>query len=306
MLFSLAGKAPLRMGHMRINRFYEYMFNIIPLIIIIISLTIIIAIVVRKFSVLAALDTSTIQAEREAKFKEQIIGNRIKRNFYKYFLKINNLARPAGKAIAGLFKWLYNKLIDLKDYKEEELAAQDSPQAVSKLFVEIEELIKQDKLHDAEEKYIEIIGRDSQNLKAFSGLGDLYFEQKNLDEARQTYLHALKLSEQNFDQAAKAQKRQDAGLAPTTEIQDNTTELAGIYFDLACVNRAAENLKEATENINKALKLEPNNPRYLDTWLEISIINKDKGSALDAYGRLKKVNPENQKLAQIKKEINEL
>ena len=217
---------------------------------------------------------------------------------------------PANKQIAmqnwKIFELINNKLIDLKDYKEEELAAQDSPQAVSKLFVEIEELIKQDKLHDAEEKYIEIIGRDSQNLKAFSGLGDLYFEQKNLDEARQTYLHALKLSEQNFDQAAKAQKRQDAGLAPTTEIQDNTTELAGIYFDLACVNRAAENLKEATENINKALKLEPNNPRYLDTWLEISIINKDKGSALDAYGRLKKVNPENQKLAQIKKEINEL
>lgn len=284
------------------------MFNIIPLIVILISLAVIIAIVARKFSVLAALDTGTIQAEREAKFKEQIIGKRIKRNFYKYYVKIKNVVRPAGKAIAGLFKWLYSKLIDLKDNNKEreELAVQDSGQAASRLFMEIDDLIKQDKLHDAEQKYIEIIGLDSQNLKAFLGLGDLYFGQKNLDEAKQTYLHALKLSEQNFDQAAKAQKLHQAGLTPATEIQDNTTPLAGIYFDLACVDKAAENYKKALENIKKALKLEPNNPRYLDTWLEISIINKDKGGALDAYGRLKEANPENQKLAEIKAEIDKL
>jgi hypothetical protein len=59
-------------------------------------------------------------------------------------------------------------------------------------------------------------------------------------------------------------------------------------------------------NARKALEIEPNNPRYLDTILEISIIKKDKVLANETYKRLKEVNPENQKLAEIKEEIAEL
>ena len=43
------------------------MYNVLPLLIILFSLTSIIIIVVRKFSVLASLDIETIQSEKEAK-----------------------------------------------------------------------------------------------------------------------------------------------------------------------------------------------------------------------------------------------
>ena len=72
------------------------MYNIIPLFLILISLFAIIIIIIRKFSVLASLDVSTIQSEKEAMFKEQIIGNRLKRNIIRYTSKIKNFLKPAG------------------------------------------------------------------------------------------------------------------------------------------------------------------------------------------------------------------
>ena len=44
-------------------------------------------------------------------------------------------------------------------------------------------------------EYIEIIKHDSQNLKAFKGLGNLYMDKKQFREAKQTFEHVLRLVE---------------------------------------------------------------------------------------------------------------
>ena len=46
-----------------------------------------------------------------------------------------------------------------------------------------------------EKIYIEIIGLDSQNIKAFRELGQIYFQRKEYEEAKQTLEHILKLQE---------------------------------------------------------------------------------------------------------------
>jgi len=91
------------------------MFNIIPLILILLGLAAIIVIVVRKFSILANLDIDNIPAEREAKFKEQIIGKRMKRNFLKYYSRLARIIGPLGEAIGNLFKWLHERLLEFKE-----------------------------------------------------------------------------------------------------------------------------------------------------------------------------------------------
>lgn len=263
------------------------MYNIIPLILILISLSVIIAISVRKFSVLANLDTENIPAEKEAKFKERIISNRLKRNFFKWSAKLMKIIRPAGAAAGKFFKWIYKKLHELKeDYKREEtvLSEDDIKQKIKAFFDEAEGFKKQDDLIAAEKKYIDIIGLESRNIKAFDALARLYFERKEYKEAKQTFGHVLKLKEDN----------------------EEIDQLPQTYFDLALVCEAAGNLDEGMDNLKKALKLEPNNPRYLDIMLEISIINKDKVSALEAYNKLSEVNPDNQKLAVFKARIDEL
>jgi tetratricopeptide (TPR) repeat protein len=276
------------------------MYNIIPFILILISLAVIITIVIRKFSVLAALDIETVQAEREIKFKEQIIGNRIKRNFFKYYAKIARLIAPIGGAISNFFKWFYQKLLDFKEnYNKEKTGIILDQSKIDKLFLEAEELIKSEDFTNAEKKYIEIIGSDPKSIKAFRLLGKLYFERKDFNEAKQTFEHVLRLCEKDVDDAVKK-----------GEINEQNVEmqniLASTYFDIALVCRSIDNFEGALKYSNRALSIEPNNPRYLDTKLEISIIIKDKISALDAYEKLSQANPENQKLAEIKAKIGEL
>ena len=281
------------------------MFNIIPLILILISLVVIIVIVVRKFAILANLDIDNIPAEKEAKFKEQIISNRLKRNFLKYYNKIAKVIKPIGQGLNASGKWLINKLVEFKEnYNKETGPGIPSEQNIEKLFIEAEELVKREELDEAEKKYIEIISFDSKNNQAFRELGKLYQERKDFNEAKQSFEHALKLLEQQDENspAVAVAEGGEGSVAPNSR----DCLAAGIYHDLALVCRGMEDNAGVFANIKKALFLEPNNPRYLDIKLEISIINKDKIAALDAFEKLQAVNPENQKLAEWEKLISEL
>ncbi|MFH1822246.1 MAG: tetratricopeptide repeat protein [Patescibacteria group bacterium] len=269
------------------------MYNIIPLILILLSLLIIIIIVVRKFSALASLDIETIKSENEAKVKEQIISNRLKRNFIKWNAKIINVAKFIFEKSNLIFKALNNKLYELKEkYKSSPgLHYGDKDKKVKELFIEVDALINKDMIDEAEKKLIEIIGLDSKNLSAFAALAHLYFENKNYNDAQETFRHILNLiKDQDRDEKAEG----------------SSIQPAEIYFNLALVLQETEKFTEALENIKQALKIEPSNPRYLDSLLELAIINKDKVSALDAYGKLKKVNPDNKKLEEFKKQISEI
>lgn len=275
------------------------MFNIIPLILIVVCLAIIIVIVMRKFPALASLDIDSIQTEREAKFKEQIISNRIKRNFFRYYSKTAKIVNPVAQGVSGLFSKGYQKLIDFKDnYNLEEKKVINSDESLESGFAEVDELIKNEEYESAEKKIIEIIGIESKNVKAFRKLGEIYFERKNYGEAKQTWEHALRLLEKEQEEMIQGSEKQES--------ENLNCRLAEIHFDLALVCIKIENIKEALSNISQSLKIEPNNPRYLDTKLEISIIKKDKHLAEKVYERLKKANPENKKLEEIQKQINEL
>ncbi|MFA6306988.1 MAG: tetratricopeptide repeat protein [Patescibacteria group bacterium] len=287
------------------------MYNIIPLLLILVSLSVIIVIVSRKFSVLAALDVASIPAEKEAKFKERIISNRLKRNIIKYWARSIRVLAPLGRLAGSYMKSKLHKLYQAKDiYQENERV--DGPETIDQLFSQAEELKKRDDLGSAEKKYIEIIGLDSKNIKAFKELGRIYFEKKEFEEAKQTFEHILKLKEDDediYENLAKIAKEK----GDLNEARDEYLKSINInkqnsqtYFNLAEVYRAMGKLPEAALNLKKALKIEPANPRYLDTMLEISIIIKDKALALDAYNKLLKANPENNKLEEFKRQIDEL
>jgi len=285
------------------------MYNIIPLLLILISLSVIIIVVSRKFSVLAALDVASIPAEKEAKFKERIISNRLKRNIIKYWVKSTRVLTPLGQSAGSYLKSKLYKLYQAKDvYRADEKT--DGRGTIDQLFSQAEELKKRDDLDSAEKKYIEIIGADSKNLKAFEELSRIYFEKKEFEEAKQTLEYILKLREEdiNGDLLKKAEEKggldeTGGGLLKTTGINKQDAQT---YFSLAEVYRAMGKLTEAANVFKKALKIEPSNPRYLDTMLEISIIIKDKALSLDTYNKLLKVNPENNKLEEFKRQIDEM
>jgi len=270
------------------------MYDIIPLVLILSGLTAIIIIAVRKFSVLASLDVETIKKEREARFKQQIISNRLKRSYSQYQEQIFIFLKPIIADISKYFTDLHDRLIEHKiNYKKEKSVSSESEETIiGRLFLDIEEAIKNDNEELAEKKYIEIIGMDSQNLRAFQGLGDLYFEKKQYNEAKQTYKHVIKLLESETD---------DYALDGTDSTRNR--QFADIYFDLSLIEKISGNHDSAMDYIDKALNIEPNNPRYLDTKFELCIINKNKELARATFEKLKEVDPENGKLAELEQEI---
>jgi tetratricopeptide (TPR) repeat protein len=120
----------------------------------------------------------------------------------------------------------------------------------------------------------------------------VYYRNQNLNEARQTLDHAIRL------------RRKDDALDAENAATD--LELAHAYYVLAQVHETAGDLTKAVIQLRRALKIEQNSPRYLDRLIEVSILKKDKIGALDALDRLRSANPENQKLDSFKERIAEL
>lgn len=263
------------------------MYNIIPLIIILICLAIILAIILKKLPLLTSFDTSEIPEEKQSETKEKIMNERLKRKAKFVYGKVtpfgqlivNFWQRKSGAAIAKLkdLEEQYKK----KTTKETVVTKEEFENLenrIGQLLAEAENLTAKEEYSEAEKKYIEIISIDAKSAKAYHGLGQLYFLMKNNDEAIQTLEHILKLNSKD----------------------------AQAYFELAEIFVKLEKYDKALKNLDKALKFEPNNPKYLDLSVSVNIARKDKKGAREALARLSKVNPENQKIGEFDSQIKEL
>ena len=285
------------------------MYNIVPIFLIFLSLAIILVIISRKFSALANVDLSTIPAERESKFKEQIISNRLKRNyskwsskFFRVFLNIYDFLR---KAILNYYHSLQKKREEYKnqDLKQGAGLKVNTKQRISFLFSEAEKNRKRENQAEQEKALIEIISLDSKSIKAFKLLGQLYIEKRELVEASQIFEHIIKLVEaEDLDSLPDAVS--DIMQGKKSGVKKKNTELSQAYYFLSVIARESSDYSGSTDMLKKALQIEPSNPKYLDMLIELSIMNKDKILAYDTIQKLEKANPDNQKLEDFKKQIS--
>jgi tetratricopeptide (TPR) repeat protein len=116
------------------------------------------------------------------------------------------------------------------------------------------------------------------DLEVYDGSARVSKESENLNGNRDEYLLSLNINNQHSQ----------------------------TYLDLALVYEAMDNINEAIIAMDKALTMEPNNPRYLDTMIEFSIIKKDKTRALATLKKFSEVNPENQKLPILREQVDKL
>jgi len=264
------------------------MYNIIPIILISVCLIIILAIIVRKFPQLAILDVENMPEEKEGKVKEQIIKNRLNRDLTKWNAGILETWKFISKKISFLLSWL-NKLRALREkyHQEKQLSEITQEEKIELLISQARELMKKDNSDDfaeAEKKLIEVVSLDKKCLPAFLELAEVYSELKKYLEAKQTYLYCLRL----------------------LEFKDDKKQEAEINYLLSLVNKNLDSLDEAQENIIESLKIEPNNPRFLDTLLDLCVLRRDNELAQATLKRLAEVNPENQKLGEWQEKINNL
>jgi len=280
------------------------MYNIIPLSLILIGLAVIAFIVAKKFPVLSNIDVENIPSEKEARVKETIASRRIKRNLVWFGSRFSRFVSLAYGISRKLFNLVYSGLHKIKnEYGSQTHTERNEPEAkneFARLINESERLVGQENYEEAERKLIEAIGIDSKQVEAFKLLAEVYEKKGNYSEARQTLEHVLRLRE------AEEADLVNHGGGAEDRFDELEKERGQINFDLATIERAENDYEGAKKRLEAALKIEPKNPRYLDTMIETSIMLKDKISALDAYDKLAEINPENGKLQDFKRQIKEL
>lgn len=256
---------------------------------VVISIITIIFIIIRKFPALSILNVDNIPGKKEAKFKEQIIRQRLERDFSGITLNLTRKRRYFGKMLSSFLKNHYQRLFklkhDLKKYKK--ISFREKIEKIDVLLIKAEEAMGQEDYQGAENYLIEVISLDPKKVKAFLELGESYRLRKSFKEAKETLEHALKLAEQ---------------LKHDPELLTGIV-MAEIQFSLADVCQEAGLYEEAIEYGLQALDAEPSNPRYLDLILDLSIIKKDKKLALETWEKLSMANPDNQKLSELKERI---
>lgn len=276
---------------------------------------------VLKFPLAARVDTDNLPAAKQQQTKKNILDQRLRRFFKNGTKSWRIYSQKLFKVATSLLTNFYHNLLDKeRELKAKRLQARRATivgqssldERLRNLIKEAENLFKQDNWLEAEKKYLEMISLDPKSVEAFAGLGDIYLEQRKYQEARETFEYLLRLthSEAYFydklGQVAKAQGRLQEAEAQFMKSVELNNQNASYLFDLAEVYRLEGEHDKTAKYIGQALDLEPNNPRYLDALLEISIIRKDKATAGEVLLRFAKVNPDNQKLPELRQKVEEL
>jgi tetratricopeptide (TPR) repeat protein len=268
------------------------MLVIISLSFLVLALVVMLVIIIRKFPALAILDVTNLPGEKEAKFKEEIMQARVKRDLSRWFGIFGRAWLSVTKNLSSFMRSRQSQLKKLKSSYQSNLKLPwlEKQKKINSLLFAAQESLKKEDQAAAEESLVEVVSLDQKNLPAFYQLGNLYATQKKWPEARQTFDYALRLA-----------KQAKAGV-------DNSEEnkASDIYFCLAKIEKEADNLEKALDNMQEAIELEPNSPRYLDLILDLSIMKKDKDLAQSFLDRLASVNPENNKLAEWQDKIDKL
>jgi len=269
--------------------------------IIAVCLAIVVFILIRKIPKLKTLDVATITEEKEAKVKERIIAERMKRKAEKSKKTVQKVVGPFSRIIKKFFAGLKKIIVNLEKKYQKQAAQKPHKkdaafdEKVKSVLHQAEELVNKEEYSEAEKKFIEIISLDSQNKKAYQGLANLYLTQKEYKQAIQIIKYVLKL-DLSFNKATVSKNE----IGQTIKTHTNAENLNEDYIKLGEVYLATDEPQKSLTNFQNALQYTPNDPKTLDLLIETSLILRDKLKAIEYFERLSQVNPDNQKLLEYK------
>ncbi len=276
---------------------------IIPFIIFIIAAIVILVVIIRHFPQAASIDVESLPAEQEAAMKAALMEKRLKRKI----LEFKNKLVPVFRKFGQYFKSLWTRVNSRVEQMEQKyrpkahtlstVNQQDIKPKIRTLLDEAHAYAEKEEYQDAERKYIEALSWDHKNLDAFFGLGEVYFEQKSHKQAKETFMHLLKL----VSTQESGEEQMSPFSNPLTEAQINE-----VYYDYAICLQLQGDLDGAVEQLQILIKRDEKSPKFLDKLVELSILVKDRSTAFRTLDKLKEVNPENNKIAEFEEKIKEL
>jgi Tfp pilus assembly protein PilF len=269
------------------------------LILIMIAVVVLFFIFLHKMPILANIDVDNLPAEREAAKKQAIIAERINRQLAQHGWWWRSLLGPIYQRLKDFFWQIYGQLHNLKRQQTKvRLQAQGlNWQRAKQLLTDAEEFLAKGEAAEAERLALESLELDKRQIDGFAVLAEAYQDQKKYQEAEETWLYVVKRLSQKY-LAEQSRGR--------IEAKETGRQLAEYQCSLGQLCLRNEHLERADQCLKQALKLEPKNPRYLDTRLEISIMRKDRVTAVTVFDTLAEVDPDNGSLADYRQQIRQL
>ena len=294
------------------------MLDIFFIILSILSLGYIIFIIIKKIPKLINVNLDNLPDFRTKIKKEEILKQRISNRLNKILKYSKGLLLPLNDNIKDYLKDYYQKLKkieeDLKSKSYEKLnSSLNKSKLIDNLIREAKESIAEEDYKEAESKLLDALKIDPHNQEVYKILADVYTEQKEYEEAKETLEYLLKLTHNNkaavFSSLANLAKER-GNLKEAEEEYLKSISLSSdnyIYFiSLAEVYLELEEYKYALETAQRALILANNNPKILDFLINVSIIIQDKELASKYLDRLKEVNIDNKKIGYFNEKIDNL
>ncbi|MBU0661129.1 hypothetical protein KKG22_03020 [Patescibacteria group bacterium] len=307
------------------------MYTILPFIVLIVSLAIGIFIIVRKFPQLTLLDVENLPEIKEKQKKHVYIKKRAEKKTEeikkKHAVGAKALSKKFNKVQAQFRGYVGQVEHRIHRKKQEQFTQhaqqkQEIPEKVihnketeeetTQILRNAEEATKQQKLERAEAKYIEAIRVDHKNVRAYRGLIDVYIEQKQFIEAKETALFLLQLDPEDdkthvrLAQIFEMQGERGKAIAHYQKAVLLADNNPAWFAQLAKLFTEEKEYEAAFEAIEQALELDTDNIDLLDNSVELGIMVADKNKAVDYYERLRLLDPDNPRLISLKQKIETL
>jgi len=293
------------------------LLNIILTSIIIISLAIILSIIFRKLPQLNKVDPEKVSTYKESIIKKEIIEKKFNQDLDSSKQRILSVIKPIISTAHIYFKKFYAYIYNLEEKYRKKLIKnhfEDKISSEAQIVKHLEmatKFIETKEFSKAENEYIDALKLDMHNLDIYKKLGDLYFNNKDYDKAKETYEYIIKLEDDDYVYNKLGDiftNKGDLNQATTNykksiELRDNNPIY---YYNLAKINLKLNQLEQGLENAKKSLNIEPDNPRLLDFLLDLSIIMGDKELANKTLNKLIEVNPDNNKITTAREKINQI
>ena len=173
---------------------------LIPLILLVASTVVLGVILARKIPQLRVMETSTASDERSKRVKEAIILERVGRMQSERLQGVARAFGRLGQGVVRLGRLAVQRLYKMEQYYQKlrhvpgSADASVGPEAIKQMLEAAEAFARADEPIQAEKKYIEVISHSPKCSEAYEGLGNLYLEVKQYEQAREALAFALRLS----------------------------------------------------------------------------------------------------------------
>lgn len=267
--------------------------------------------VIRKLPIVRLTDPSRVAELKQSAVKQNLLEARLRRRLKDILQALIRRVAPLGRFYHYVLKSWTGRWQALEGKMEREVSERTSLKATqAELVAKAHSALEAEDFAQAEALYLKAVQRNPKAIELYEGLGRVYLAARDYEQAREVFEYLADKGDATVSQL---------GLARVASGQGNLEEAQAQYLkSLALTNAVQPHLElahilsdlgkpaEAWEHVRAAKELEPNNPKILDFYIELSIVNGHPMEAQQALDALREVNPDNQKIPEFSRDIRRL